>query len=74
MKQFLSILRFEYLGYIKNKVFMGITIAVIVILAVLLSLPRITALIGGDSEAESEPEATGETVLISCLLYTSRCV
>ena len=64
MKQFLSILRFEYLGYIKNKVFMGITIAVIVILAVLLSLPRITALIGGDSEAESEPEATGEKVLI----------
>ena len=64
MKQFLSILRFEYSGYIKNKVFMGITISIVLILAILLSLPRLTALFESDDSSEPTSSSSGELILI----------
>ena len=64
MKQFLSILRFEYSGYIKNKVFMGITISIVLILAILLSLPRLTDLSKSDDSSEPISSSSGELILI----------
>ena len=64
MRQFLEILRFEYLGYIKNKVFIGITVVVVAALAILLSFPRITAVFDNGGEESGAEESTGETVLI----------
>ena len=44
MKQFLAILRFEYLNYAKNKVFVVLTALLVVAVGVLLSWPRISQL------------------------------
>ncbi len=45
MKQFLSVLRFELKGYFKNKVYMGMTLAFALIVAVVLSFPTIKGLL-----------------------------
>lgn len=53
MKQFLTVLRHEFTGYLKNKTFMGITLAGVLLIAVLLSFPRVKGLLGqGDSQPE----------------------
>ncbi len=47
MKQFYSVLRFELAGYLKNKVYMGMTLALVVIMAIVLSFPTIKGLFTG---------------------------
>ena len=47
MKQFYSVLRFELAGYLKNKVYMGMTVALVIIMAVVLSFPTIKGLFTG---------------------------
>lgn len=53
MKQFGKILKFELKGYIKNKVFVGVTLFLVVAIAVAMYIPNITAYFkeknGGDS-------------------------
>lgn len=56
MKQFLNIFKFEFLSIIRNKVFIGFTIAIIVLLSGFLSFPRISSAIKGDSKAEDNKE------------------
>lgn len=56
MKQFLNILRFEYLNYAKNKIFIGFTAVLIVLIGVVLSFPRIS-----QDFSSSEPEGAGIT-------------
>lgn len=46
MKQFMNIFKFEFSSFLKNKVFVGVTLALIVIIGVVLSIPRFSALIG----------------------------
>lgn len=41
MKQFGKILAFELKNYLKNKVFIGITVAMVVLIAVVMNIPRI---------------------------------
>lgn len=53
MKQFLIILNFELKYYFKNKVFIGITAFLMVLIAVVMFFPQITALFEtSDTEAE----------------------
>ena len=40
MKQFKTIFTFEYLGYVRNKLFTGLTVAVILIMGIVLFYPR----------------------------------
>ncbi len=56
MKQFGVILRFELGNYLKNKVFVGVTVFLVLALGVLLFFPRIAGLFkdGGDETAEAE--------------------
>ena len=50
MKQFGKILNFELKNYLKNKAFVGVTIFLVVIIAVVMFFPRITSLFeSGDS-------------------------
>ena len=56
MKQFWTVLRFELRGYGKNKVFMGLTIALVLVIGVLLSFPRFTG--GGEAETPQAPDRT----------------
>lgn len=42
MKQFFTVFKFEFLNFIKNKIFIGLTIAVALIITVVAFFPRIT--------------------------------
>lgn len=53
MKQFWSIFRFELGNYLKNKVFIGITLAIVLLVAALLNYPRVSALLSEEGESES---------------------
>lgn len=44
MRQFSRIFKFELFGYLKNKVFMGVTIFLVVALAIIMFFPRLIAL------------------------------
>lgn len=49
MKQFFTVLRFEFSNYLKSKVFVGITLVFMLIIGGVLSFPRISALLKTDS-------------------------
>ena len=48
MKQFGKILKFELKYYLKNKIFIGVTAFLMVLIAVVMFFPRITALFETD--------------------------
>lgn len=54
MKQFGTILNFELKNYFKNKVFVGITVFLVVLIAGVMFFPRISAAI--DCETPADPE------------------
>ena len=54
MKQFGKILKFELLGYLRNKVFVGITAFLVIAIAVVMFIPNIIAAFS--SEDSSEPD------------------
>lgn len=58
MKQFGKILKFELRAYWKNKAFVGVTILLVVILAIVMSFPRITALFDTEKEESTQAQAT----------------
>lgn len=60
MKQFKTILAFELKGYLKNKIFVGVTVFMVLALAALMFFPRLKSAFAGDSAAtaESGPETS----------------
>ena len=60
MKQFGKILSFELKNYLKNKVFIGITVVLILVIAVVMNIPRITSLL----ETENEPPSEDRPVML----------
>lgn len=50
MKQFWSVFKFEFLGFVKNKVYITTTLIICVIAAIGLSAPNFIDLFGNDSE------------------------
>ena len=59
MKQFLAILRFEYLNYAKNKVFVVLTVLLVAAAGILLSWPRISQL--WETPESQEPGTSQES-------------
>ena len=55
MKQFGKILKFELKGYMRNKVFVGITIFLVVAIAVVMFIPNIIAAFESDDEGDVTP-------------------
>lgn len=53
MKQFGKILKFELLGYLKNKIFVGITLFLMVAIAVVAFLPNLLAAFSSDEPVET---------------------
>jgi len=53
MKQFGKILKFELKNYAKNKAFVGVTIFLMVIIAIVMFFPRITALFESDDPSDT---------------------
>lgn len=56
MKQFGKILKFELNGYLKNKVFVGVTVFLVLVIAVVMFFPRIAELIKSDDNIEITTE------------------
>lgn len=65
MRQFGTVLKFEFTHYLKSKVFVGITLAGVLIIAALLSFPRIKDLFGQgrDSQAQQARAEQGSYAL-----------
>lgn len=57
MKQFMTVLGFEFGNYRKSKIFIGITVAVVLVIGILLSFPRITALLASKAPPEQAQTA-----------------
>ena len=55
MKQFFIVLKHEFTGYLKNKIFVGVTLLLGLALGIFLFFPRIRGILSGE---ESRP---GET-------------
>ena len=55
MKQFGKILKFELKGYMRNKVFVGITIFLVVAIAVVMFIPNIIAAFESDDVGDTTP-------------------
>lgn len=58
MKQFSTILKFELMGYLKNKIFVGLTIFLLVFVTAVMVLPNIGSLISsgsGESDGAVDP-------------------
>jgi len=53
MKQFGKILKFELKNYAKNKAFVGVTIFLMVVIAIVMFFPRITALFESDDPSNT---------------------
>ncbi|MBQ2865594.1 MAG: ABC transporter permease [Clostridia bacterium] len=66
MKQFGTILSFELKGYFKNKIFIGITLFMVLLMGVVMFFPQIRDAFGSDS-----PSDTPESELPLMLIKTS---
>lgn len=56
MKQFSKILKFELKYYFKNKIFVGVTIFLVLLISVLMFLPQILNIFRGDKEVDAAAE------------------
>ena len=56
MNQFGKILKFELKYYLKNKVFVGMTVFLVLLIAAVMFFPRIAALFRSDSETNVTTE------------------
>lgn len=54
MKQFGKILKFELKGYLKNKIFVGVTIFLVALIAIVMFIPNIIAAVDSDQSASTE--------------------
>ena len=55
MKQFGKILKFELKGYLRNKVFVGFTIFLVVAIAIVMFIPNIITAFESDDEGDVTP-------------------
>lgn len=62
MRQFINIFKFELSSYFKNKVFVGITLALVIGIAVVLFFPRISSIFASD---ENSANAQKDVILLS---------
>lgn len=64
MKQFGTILKFELKSYFKNKIFVGLTIVLVALIAVVMFFPRImTTFESSEAESEDTAEVLGMILL-----------
>lgn len=64
MKQFMYILQFEFSSYLKNKIFVGTTLALVLISGVTLFSPRITALFDKEESSQESSLEDKKSILL----------
>ena len=62
MKQLFTVFKFELFNYYKNKVFIGITIALVILISGILSFPRIMTFFDDSNDESDEPVENVEIV------------
>ena len=62
MKQFGKILTFELKHYLKNKVFVGVTLVMVAVLAIVMFFPRVSALLA--TEEGDHPQQNAPVMLV----------
>ncbi len=70
MKQFGKILKFELLGYLKNKMFVGITIFLVAAIALVMFIPNITEFISSSSSGVTTDAPETPDMLPAMLIYS----
>ena len=71
MKQFKTILKFELNNLLGNKVFKGVTISIVVLMAIVMFFPRIKAMIVGNENEEAEQTRDAVMVVSADESYAS---
>lgn len=75
MNQFGTILKFELLSYLKNKIFLGITIFLMVLIAAVMFFPRISGTIIGVGDTDAQEDfvemGDGELPIMAVLADTT---
>ena len=57
MKQFLTVFKFEIRAYLKNKAYIGLTAALVLIIAAVIFFPQIKGLFSGGGDSENDKSA-----------------
>lgn len=65
MKQFKTVFGFEFKNYVRNKVFLGLTLFLVLVMAVIMFFPRIKTAIVGEKDAADE--TAGEAAILLLL-------
>ena len=66
MKQFWKILKFEFKNYLYNKVFVGVTLVLVIVMAGIMFFPRISALFdNGGEEVHDDGEEAPVMLILS---------
>lgn len=60
MRQFGTILKFEFKNYLKNKIFVGVTLFLVVLIAGIMFFPRVTSILDSAANEESVGSQTDE--------------
>ena len=71
MKQFKTILKFELGNLLGNKVFKGVTLSIILVMAVVMFFPRIKGMFTGSEDEAAEPERDAVMALSADESYAS---
>ena len=71
MKQFKTILKFELNNLLGNKVFKGVTLSIVVLMAIVMFFPRIKGMIVGNDNEEAEQTRDAVMVVSADESYAS---
>ena len=69
MGQFKTIFQFEFVNYLKNKVFAGVTVFLVLLIAVVMFFPRIATVVFGDEDTAEEGVAAEGMLLLAAGVY-----
>ncbi len=61
MNQFGKIFSFEFKSYLKNKIFVGVTIFLVAVIAVVMFFPRVISAIEADDDADVSTDVTADS-------------
>ena len=64
MRQFGTILSFELKSYFKNKVFVGITVFLVALIAIVMCFPRISAMFASDEADAAEVTSEDKSIML----------
>lgn len=64
MKQFLTVLQFEYVGYLKTKTFRILTALVVIVVGIILSIPSISNLMSSN-EGDASDDGEKKIIIVS---------